>query len=93
MATLTDADFVKIRTWVITTPAVKADLKGWSLPKATWRAALQAVEDYMVGGFTVRPATSIRAAIEAVTGATTLARAQSLFAAWVAWKLSTYVGG
>ena len=92
MTTLTNADFGYIAEWVRSQPTIKADLKGWSLPKATWQAALQAIEDYVVGGFSVRPATSIRAAIEAITGATTAARAQSLFAAWVAWKLKTYLG-
>jgi len=93
MATLTNASFRYIQTWVNSQPAIKADFKTWSLSKAVWQAAFQAVEDYMVGGFSIRPATSIRAAIEAVTGATTAARAQSLFAAWVAWKLFTYLGG
>lgn len=92
MATLTNQDFRYIADWVRSHPSIKADLFGWSLPKATYRTALQTVEDYMVNGFSVRPTTSIRAAIEAVTGATTASRAQSLLAAWVAWKLSTYVG-
>ena len=93
MATLTNNSFRYIQAWVNSQPAIKADFKTWSLSRPTLQAAFQALEDYMVNGFSVRPATSIRAAIEAVTGATTAARAQSFFAAWVAWKLNTFLGG
>lgn len=93
MATLNDADYTHIKRWVKSQPAIKDEFDGWGLSKATWKAALQAVEDYVVSGFGTRPATSIRAAIEAVTGATTPTRAQYVFAAWVAWKLRNLTGG
>ena len=93
MATLTNDSFRYIQQWVRSQPTVKNDFNGWSLSRSIYQTAFQAVEDYMVNGFSVQPSTSIRAAIEAVTGATTAARAQSLFAAWVAWKLNSYLGG
>lgn len=89
MATLTNADFVKIRLLVQAHPAEKTILKTWHLPKATWQTALQTIEDYMVNGFGTRPATSIRAAIEAVTGATTVQRATTLLTVYFWWKVGT----
>jgi hypothetical protein len=93
MATLADADFVYIQNWVRHQPAVRADLYGWSLSRSLWRAAFQALEDYTVSGFATRPATSIKAAIEAVTGPATASQAQSMYAAYVAWKLHNFLAG
>lgn len=93
MATLTDPDFVYIQQIIKNQPTLRTEFRGWTLTKAVWRAAFQATEDYVVNGFSVRPATSIRAAIESQTGATTSARAQALFSAYVAWKLKSTLGG
>jgi hypothetical protein len=93
MAILTDADFVAIQDWVRHQPAVRADLYAWSLPRPIWRGAFQAVEDWTVAAFATPPATSIRQAIEVVTGPTTAARAQSVYAAYVAWKLRSFLAG
>jgi hypothetical protein len=92
MATLNNADYTWIKHWARNRPEIWNELKAWSLPKATWTAALQATETYMVTGFGTRPGTSIRAAIEAETGATTSIRAQYLWVAWVAWKMHNYLG-
>ena len=93
MAVLVDADFVHIQQFIRSQPTLKAEFKGWALTKAVWRAGLQACEDYAVGAFSVRPAGSWRAAIEAQTGATTGARAQAVISAWAYWKNRSFLGG
>lgn len=93
MATLSDADFTAIRRWVKTQPAIRDEFAAWALAKPTWKAVLQAVEDYMVGAFLARPATNIKAAVEAVTGATTNLRARYVLEAWVSWKIKSIQGG
>ena len=93
MATLTDADYTWIRDWVHNNRTIYTELSTWGLNKATWKAAFQAIENYMVSSFNTTPTTSIRAAIEAVTGITTTLQAQYLFVTWVSWKLYNYLSG
>jgi hypothetical protein len=93
MATITANDFSFIRQWIHDQRPIYNEMRSWGITKTTWKSALQAIEDYMVSGFGTRPAGSIRAAIEAVTGATTSLRAQYMFVIWVNWKLYNYLGG
>lgn len=93
MATLNGTDFTYIKRWIKGQPTIAADFTAWNLTKAQWMAAFQAVEDYMVGAFSTRPAGAMKAAIEVATGATTNARAQNVISAWVSWKLRSVLGG
>ena len=91
MATITDQDFTWCVGWVKNHRTYYDDIRTWGLTRPTYKDAIQAVETYMVAGFSARPATSIRAAIEAVTGATTPSRASTIFTVWAAWRI--YSGG
>lgn len=86
MATLSDSDFQQIREIIGSNIEIKTVLKAWGLDKATWKAAFQASEDWFVNGFNSTPSTSYKAAIEVVTGATTVARAKHLALAWIKWR-------
>lgn len=93
MATLVPESYRFIQDWIRNNPATRDDFHGWGLSKQQYTALFQAIEDYMVGAFTTRPTTSLKAAIEAVTGPTTNARALSAVRAWNAWKTRNNLGG
>jgi hypothetical protein len=91
MATLGNSDFEYIRDWIQVHPSVWATFKAWSISRPTWKLLLQASEDYMVSAFNNRPATSYKAALDAVS-TTTGAQAQAIFYAWVSWKMRNLGG-
>lgn len=93
MATISDAGFTKIKEWVRGNKAIYNEFRTWGITKTTLKSALQAVENYMISAFSTTPTTSVRSAIEAVTGATTPTRAQYVFVVWAQWKLYNYLGG
>ncbi len=93
MATITDTGFTRMKEWYKTSRPIYDEIRRWGITKPVLKAAIQAVEDYMTNGFSTRPATSIRAEIESVTGATTSIRAQYVFVIWAEWKLYNYLGG
>lgn len=93
MAILTNQDFTRIKNWIHTQPLIKAEFRTWTLTKAQFTGALQAVETWQVGGFNSTPTASLKAAIEMVTGATTVLRARYLVEAWVSWKIRSIQGG
>ena len=87
MATLDDADFSTIKRIIRSDPEMRATLKTWGLSKATWKAALQAIEDWFVDAFNVStPSATIKATIETETGACTNAQANQLTRAWLRWR-------
>ena len=89
MATLTNADFQDIRRRVYADATYRASFKAWGLSKAQYQAALQAAETWFVGGFTVAPTTSFKAAIEAAIGQScTSAQAKLVGYAWAGWRFS-----
>lgn len=94
MATLTGSDLAWIVGW-LRRSQYQVTLKGSGLSRPQISAALQAIEDYSVGSYNSRPAGSLKAAIEAATGATpTLAQNQAMWFAWAAWKShSNQAGG
>lgn len=89
MAALVDADFQAIRNIVRSEPAQWAAFKVWSMSKAQYRAAFQAMETWFVDGVTARPATSLKAALEAAIGATlTIAQVKLIGYAWAGWRFA-----
>lgn len=87
MATLDDSDFTEIRRIAKSDDQMYAVLKAWGLNKATWQAALQAIEDWFVGAFNVTaPSTTIKAQIETQTGPCTNGQANQLTRAWLRWR-------
>ena len=85
MATLTNADFTEIRRRLYNDPIARATFRSWALAKADWKSLFQTAETWFTGGFSTRPATSLKAAFDAVT-ATTNAQAQQVAWLWVNWK-------
>jgi len=89
MAILSDADYQQIKKAARADPIVYQTLKAWGLSKTTWKAALQAVEDWFTNGFSAQPASSLKASIEAETGACTNTQAKQLVKAWMTWRLAS----
>ena len=87
MATLDDTDFTEIKRIAKSDGQAWAVIKLWGLDRSTWQAALQAIETWFVSAFNVSaPATTIKAAIEAETGACTNAQANQLTRVWIRWR-------
>lgn len=86
MATLTAEDFQSLKKRIKADAPTRAEFKAWGLDKTTWYELFQAVEDWFVNGFSTAPATSFKAAVEAVTGATTVARAKAVALVWMGWR-------
>lgn len=87
MATLDNSDFTEIKRISRSDAQMWEVLQAWGLDKATWQAALQAVEDWFVNAFNVSaPSTTIKAEIETETGACTNAQANQLTHAWIRWR-------
>lgn len=86
MATLDNSDFTEIRRFILADETMRAVLLAWGLDKETWKAALQAIEDWFVNGFSSTPSSSLKAAIEVETGACTNAQANQLTRAWFRWR-------
>lgn len=88
MATLTDADFTQMKR--IAHQSGNYDtLAALGLSKATYKAILQACENYFVNAFSAAPSTSYKAAVEAVAGSLTNPQAIAIFDVWVIWKRGT----
>ena len=87
MATLTNDDFTEIKNWFKGQPIHYDAIRLSGLSKTQLKAGLQAIEDYSTGSYNIRPAGSLKAAIETATGITpTLAQNSAMWAAWASWK-------
>ena len=63
--------------------------KTWSLSKANFYALFQAAETWFVGAFNTIPATSFKAALDAVS-ATTANQARWFGKIWFMWRIGHY---
>jgi hypothetical protein len=88
MATLTSSDFNEIQQIIKSDPVMSSAFKSWSLSRPTWMAVFQAVEDWLIGGFSTRPATSLKVAIDAVVGSSTVAQAKHIIVIWLKWRFN-----
>ncbi len=86
MATLTNSDFHSIKKITKRKPTFWMEFKSWGITKDEWQSALQAIEDWSIGGFNTTPSESLRSAIQGVTGAATVAQATALWVPWSEWK-------
>jgi len=86
MATLGDSDFTQIKELVRSNPNAWTIFKAWNLSKATWKALFQAAENWFVSAFSVTPASSFKAALDAVT-ATTVNQARWIGKIWFMWRI------
>lgn len=88
MATLTDENFTEIKNIIRNDSSLHSVFRNWVLSKSVYKAAFQSAEDWFVNGFSQAPSSSFKAAIELVTGATTVARAKALAVAWIKWRFN-----
>lgn len=86
MATLTDTDFRWIKKYIQRDPTFLATFKSWGVSRPQAEAAIQAIEDYSTGSYNTTPVTTLKATIEAETGAVTVAQAKAIWYAWAAWR-------
>lgn len=90
MTTLTTDDFTWIKNWIKASPTHNDVLRSSGLSKTQVYAAIQAIEDYSVGSYSVTPSDTLRAAINTATSATpTTAQNQALWYSWAAWRGAT----
>ena len=86
MATLTDSDFTQIKHLVRNDSNAWTIFQTWSLSKATWKALFQAAETWFVSAFNTTPATSFKAALDAVV-TTTANQAKWIGKIWFMWRI------
>ena len=86
MATLTDADFRQIRDLIKSNAPAHAVFRVWSLDKPTWKALFQGAETWFVNAFNTTPATSFKAALDAIS-TTTAEQARWVGKVWFMWRI------
>lgn len=84
MAVLGTGDYRWLKKKMLST--YKVELRSMGIDRLQFRLAFQAIEDYMVGAYTTRPASSLRDVLDPITGGLTVAQDSALFFAWAAWK-------
>jgi hypothetical protein len=86
MATLINTDYQIIVQLIRNDTDIRSVFKVWSLSKQNWKDLFQACENYFVGAFNTRPATSFSAALDVVVS-TTSVQAKWIWKIWSAWRL------
>jgi hypothetical protein len=86
MAVLSNADYTQIKQLVQSRSGLRTTFKTWALTKTQYKNLFQETEDYLVNAFSVRPAVSYKATLEAIDASVTNAQAKAVDDAYTLWK-------